>query len=137
MVNRIPIGVIATIVILAMIGVLGCGEETEQSAQGPIPTETPSPAYILASLDAEQLLDRSDSRIPEYEAALAATAQKCTNEPSLIGDFAHRGVEILAEEGVVVSRLEMLNAIADSVPEGLRLDCAEVAAVIVTLMGSE
>lgn len=146
------------IVTLALIA-LAC-EEEEEGAATPTPaategaspevavtpeaTPTPEPSgsryseddteYKLAVIDAGGFVDLDDPSIDAYARALDAAEAKCTDKRSLLGDYAVRAWQILAEEGVDVTVLQALRAIDQSIPdESPKLDCAEIMAAWITL----
>jgi len=92
------------------------------------------PEYQLASLDKGKVLDLNDPSIDAYARALDAAEAKCTNGRTAISDYAVTGQRLLADKGIKVTLLQAVRAIDQSVPDGSpKLDCAEIAALWVTL----
>ena len=91
-----------------------------------------SVAYQLAIIDGA-----GESAVVRYDQALRRAGLKCTNSEQDIADMSVRAVQLLAENGVELSILEMLAAPEEAIPsEAAPLECAEVAALIVTLTTS-
>jgi protein-disulfide isomerase len=106
---------------------------TPQAAGASGYTES-DPEYQLASLDKGTVLDLNDPSINAYARALDAAEAKCTNGRRAISDYAVTGQRLLADEGIKVTLLQAVRAIDQSIPDGSpKLDCAEIAAVWVTL----
>jgi hypothetical protein len=148
------------IIVTLALTALAC-EEEEQGAAAPTPpaTEGASPEaaltpeatprpersesryseddmeYKLAVIDAGGVVDFDDPSIDAYARALDAAEAKCTDKRSLLGDYAVRAQQMLAEEGVDVTVLEALQAIDQSIPdESPKLNCAEIMAAWMVLM---
>jgi hypothetical protein len=63
--------------------------------------------------------------------------RKCKEDRTQIGAFAVKGVELLAEKKVTMTHLKFLESMNDSMPEGsetLNLSCAEIAALLATMI---
>jgi len=114
----------------------------------PAATPTPEPSrsgyseddteYKLAVIDAGGFVDLDDPSIDAYARALDAAEAKCTDKRSLLGDYAVKAWQLLAEEGVDVTVLQALRAIDQSIPdESPKLDCAEVMAAWMVLMTAQ
>ncbi len=93
------------------------------------------PEYQLAVIDAGGFVPLDDPSIGTYAGLLDSLERKCSEERSLIGDQAVVATQLLADEGIIVSILEALQGIDDSIPEESPvLTCAEIAAAWVTLV---
>ena len=93
------------------------------------------PEYQLAVIDAGGFVPLDDPSIGTYAALLDSLGAKCSEQRSLIGDVAVVAAQLLADAGIIVSSLEALQGIDDSIPEESPvLTCAEVAAAWVTLV---
>jgi hypothetical protein len=125
---------------VALLLSVACGEQDEGRVGTPSPSTSGSsyseddPEYQLASLDKGAVLDLDDPSIGAYARALDAAEAKCTNGRTAISDYAVNAQRLLADKGVKVTLLQAVQAIDQSIPDGSpKLDCAEIAALWVTL----
>jgi len=96
-----------------------------------VSSESPPKAKIAA-------LDAGSSTVSSQNVALIATTldrleRKCTQPRGLIGDIAAKSSQLLRDKSVQMPVANVLLAIDASIPEGIELDCTEVAAAFVTL----
>lgn len=117
--------------------------EPAPTTEPPPPTTTTtapeeeSVEFKIAALDGIIAAGNADPVLAPYVAALDALEPKCTNDRTLLGDFAVTGRDLLADRGETITLLEFLHAIDESLPPGLGpIDCAEIAAAVVTLAGA-
>ena len=93
------------------------------------------PEYQFAVIDAGGFVPLDDPSIGTYASLLDSLDGKCSEERSLIGDQAVVAAQLLADAGIVVSILEALQGIDDSIPEESPVQtCAEIAAALLTLV---
>jgi hypothetical protein len=120
----------------------------EEQDEGHVGTSGPStgrssyseddPEYQLAVIDAGTFVDFDDPSIDAYARALDAADAKCKEGRSLVGDYAVKAQQLLADEGINVTVLQALRAIDQSIPDDSpELDCAEIAAAWVVLMTAQ
>jgi hypothetical protein len=101
------------------------------------PTLKPKPAKKpvdeMSSAEMLAVIDGSASAQP-YGRLLDSLDAKCTENAGLIGDYAVKSRELLADDGVQVSILDALRGIDGSIPDGTTgMKCSEIAAAWVTL----
>jgi hypothetical protein len=96
------------------------------------------PEYKLASIDAGYELDLDDPSIQSYGRLLNRLDRKCPDaDRTFVGDMAVKSTQILADEGVTASILEMLEGADIALSGGtqdLRIDCPEIFASIAVMM---
>ena len=103
------------------------------------PDVEPSLAFKLTALDTGDSTP-SDAMVQRYEQALDALEGSCKRDPNTShGDYALTAKRLAAEQGVVVTALEVLEGVAISAEEqaALGMDCAEVYAVFTVLLTSD
>jgi hypothetical protein len=99
-------------------------------------TSSSPPEAKLASIDAGSKVVQQ-STVRQYARLLDDLDRKCKENRTQIGDFAAKGVELLAEKKVTMTYLKFLQSMNGSMPEGsekLNLSCAEIAAMLVTMI---
>jgi hypothetical protein len=161
-----PVQVIVAVIALVVVaGALGSETETEPVADAPTeveqdePSEEPKPEpepdqdepeeqkaayseddpeYKLASIDAGYPLDLDDRSIGRYGRLLNRLERKCPDaDREFVGDMAVRSTQLLADEGVEATVLEMLRGADRALSGGtqqLGVECSEVFASLVVLM---
>jgi hypothetical protein len=90
----------------------------------------------LAAVDACSKVVQQTA-VRRYERLLDDLDRKCKEGRTQIGDIAVKGVELLAKKRVTMTNLKFLQSMSDSMPEGsqsLNLSCAEIAAILVTMI---
>ena len=97
-----------------------------------------SDAFKLAVIDSGNS-NPSDSTVARYASALSQVEGKCRAQPGTShGDYAVTATQILADEGIGASTLEILNGVSEALSEpgteSLGLQCSEVYALLVTLI---
>ncbi len=123
--------------------------QTSTAASAPESTTTASGAatqawseddieYKLASLDAGFLLDSDDPRIAGYKDALDDAEGACAAEDRTeLGDLAVKGRELLADQSIDSTNLELLMAMHDAAAgTGVErsVACSEIIGTVVFLM---
>lgn len=124
----------------AMVLLTGCGSSpsTTPAPQTTAPVDTRA-EYQLAVIDSKTTTP-SPEMISSFDSVLSSLEAKCTqtrsSAPSL-GDIGVTGARLLREAQRPMSVLDVLRAIEASIPAdvGLKLDCAEVGALLLTQMG--
>ncbi len=114
----------------------GCNsDENGEEADGTTSYSEEDVEYKLAVIDAGGFVDPNDPSIDSYAALLDSLETKCEEERTLISDQAVRATQLLADEGVTMTALEVLQGIDGSIPdESGTFSCAEVAAAWITLV---
>ena len=96
-----------------------------------------SPAEAkLAAIDAGSKVVQQ-SAVRQYVLLLDALDLKCKENRTQIGNIAAKGVQLLAEKKVTMNHLKFLQSMNGALPEGsetLSLSCAEIAALLVTMI---
>jgi hypothetical protein len=126
---------LAVAAIVALLAV-ACEDGTRDTPRATPRTTTASPtvAFQLATID--QGTNPSATTVARYDRALDRAEPKCTQTRRTIGDMAVRSVELLRDNyGIRATTLEMIEAVDQSIPPGERMDCAEIFAILVLLMG--
>lgn len=109
---------------------------TTVSAQTVTVTNSSSAEAKLASIDARSKV-LQESTVRQYARLLDDLDRRCKENRTQIGDFAATGVELLAEKKVAMTHLKFLQSMNGAMPEGseaLELSCAEIAALLVTMI---
>lgn len=92
--------------------------------------------YQLAVVDSGGFVDPSDPTIDRYDRALNHLEDKCGDDRRMLGDMAVRSVQLLDEEGISSTALEVLTAADSSIPADMvRQDsCSDTFATLIALM---
>ena len=100
-------------------------------------TASSPPEALLAALDQGSMLV-SQSLVQKYRRILDSIDPKCKETNKQIADFTVTGVRLLKEQKKIrMTNLKFLQAMDESLPEdaeSLNLSCAEIAALLVTLI---
>jgi hypothetical protein len=118
--------------------VLGLMFVSQSAAAQSVTITSSSPTEAkLASIDARSTTVQQTT-IAQYARLLDSLDRKCKENRTQIGDFAAKGVQLLAEKKhVKMTHLKFLQSMDGSMPQGsetLNLSCAEVAAMLVTMI---
>lgn len=115
----------------------------QSTIAAPLPTSTVGGSgwsesdveYQLAVIDIGGFVSYDDPAIDLYASALNALEPKCIEDRRLIADQSVKAVQLLADQGVRSSTLEMLWAAHEAIPLELgETECAGIFAVLLTLM---
>ena len=90
----------------------------------------------MASIDARNKVVQ-ESTVRQYARLLDGLDRKCKENRTQIADFAAKGVQLLAEKKVEMTHLKFLQSMDGAMPEGseaLEISCAEIAALLVTMI---
>ena len=93
----------------------------------------------LASLDGRSATVQQ-SIVKEYSVLLDDLDQRCKEDRSTIADLSAKGVELLAEKKIAMTRLRFLQSMNASLPSQSRqsqIACAEIAAALATMINSK
>jgi hypothetical protein len=100
-------------------------------------TDSSPPEAKLAAIDAQGRLVQQ-STITKFSAALDDLDRKCTEDRTQIANMVVTSVKLLADEkSVTMTHLKFMQSMNDSMPKGserLNLSCAEIAAMLVTMI---
>lgn len=117
-------------VVLAAMPIVAAAEDVLVTSASP-------PEAKLASIDA-QSTTVARATIDRYTKILNELEKRCPESREQIANFAVTGVKILKEsKGVVMTQLQFLDAMNGSLPPGsesLGVKCAEIAAMLATLI---
>jgi hypothetical protein len=106
------------------------------AAQTVTVTSSSPPEAKLAAIDAHSKIVQQ-SAVRQYATLLDRLDRKCKENRVQIGDITAKGVQLLAEKRVTMTHLRFLQSMDGSMPEGserLGLSCAEIGAMLVTLI---
>ena len=146
----IRLRVVGTLIVMAVL-IAACGGSTqdEQPAAANPAVTSASPVataakqsssvensieYKVAVVDAGGYVDPDDSIVSVYRSALSRAESNCSNSKQELADMAVKATQILADNGIQATALEMVEAVNDSVAGLDAGDCTEVYAVLITLM---
>ena len=111
---------------------------TSDSSTSSLGYSEDDPEYQLAVLDADGFVDYDDPSIDAYARALDKAEGKCKDERRHIGDYAVRARQLLAEDGIEVTLLEVVRGIDLAVPAEIApANCDEIVALLVVLMKNQ
>jgi uncharacterized protein with von Willebrand factor type A (vWA) domain len=85
-------------------------------------------------IDAGGYVDPNDSIVGVYRSAPSRAEINCPNSKQQLADMAVRSTQILADNGIQATALEMVEAVNESVAGVGAGDCTDVYAALVTLM---
>jgi hypothetical protein len=126
--------------LVAMIGVAGCGAEEATEAERAATTAVamteaqaePTPAEQLAVIETGS---EDAALAQEFQGRLDALGDKCENPERHLADFTVTSQQQLQERGIDESLLSILTNVNRSIPDDFsqEVDCAEIFAAYITL----
>ena len=130
--------ILIIIIIVIVIAIFSSGGDNK-STQPTTQTETPSEAFMLASLEIGHN-NPSASLVKTFDDLLGKLEEKCPQDSeNEIANYIFKGQKLIKEKGGTVTLLEFGNALNESIPEEMAgvVNCAEMAAVLVVLVIDE
>lgn len=146
------VAMLSALIVIVLALVAAFGEDTPSAAptasppvaSGPTNASATSPPATSPSVSSSSIEYKmavvdghsapSASVIARYERAMSAAVRNCPNTKQQIADMSVRSTQLLADEGVEASALEMVEALNTSVSGVDAGDCTDVFAVLISLM---
>jgi hypothetical protein len=109
---------------------------TSTQAQNVTVGSTSPPEAKMAAMDTHST-SVPQATLRQYGALLNSVDTKCKEDRAQIANMVAKGVELLEKKGVTMTYLKFLQSLDGAMPKGseaLNLSCAEMSALLVTMI---